>query len=768
MNQKNRVMWTFVGLYMFIALLFLRAIVQAVVIQTVERDTWLSYAKSHIHKKVIVYSERGNIYSSDGKLMASSMPEYKIHMDTRTGALTKNNSKLFYEYVDSLSYALSEYFQDRTLEEYRQRLVNGHINKNQYLLLYPHPISFTQQKDVRRMPLFNKKGNPGGLVWEKRDTRKKPYGTLADATIGSIYSTQQKPDEKASKKEQDDVQQEEEEKDGKKRRWFFGRKQADAQDDENDEPTVIGKEEGRKGLEAYYNDVLTGKPGVGVQQKVARNTSIVLHKEPEKGNDIVTTIDTKLQDIAEAALLEELYRINAKEGYVILMEVKTGEIKAIVNKEWRESLGRYVEDKNGALSNMTEPGSTFKTASLMAAIDDGYVDITDSIDVGKGICYFYNVPMKDHNYKNGAPGTGYGKITVQNALEASSNVGISQLIVKHYGKKPEKFVNKLYDMGLNDTVKLGIHGMGRPYIRSPKNEKHPWSGTTLPWMSIGYEVLIPPIYTLTFYNAIANNGKMINPLLVKEIRSDGEVVKEFKAKVMRDKICSSNTLQQIKTALEGVVWSENYATARAAQSPYVRIAGKTGTAQIAEGGRAYQGHQVSFCGYFPIEDPQYTCICVIRKPGVGHYPSGGRMSGSVVKNIAEKTMAINGIRSVDAIVSDSTFRFQYPVFKRGMYASLQGVCKSLHIPLKDPYKKESTPPTWTRVVLNRDTLETKPIQVNTTVTPSVIGMGARDAIYAIEQTGMKVHMSGYGRVVSQSVAEGTPVSKGRIVYLELK
>lgn len=767
MNQKNKIMWSFVAIYVFVALLFLRAIVQAVFIQTVERDTWLSYAKSHIDKKVIVYSERGIIYSSDGKLMASSMPEYKIHMDTRTAALTKNNSKLFYTYVDSISYALSAYFQDRTPEEYRQRIVNGHIKKNQYLLLYPHPISFSQQKDIWKMPLFNQKGNPGGLVWEKRDTRKKPYGALADATIGSIYSTQQKPAAKENKEVPDSLDWKEEEKDSKKKRWFSGWKKADDEDDKL-EVEVIGKEEGRKGLEAYYNDVLTGKPGMGVLQKVANNTTIVLHKEPEKGSDIVTTLDTRLQDIAEAALLEELHRISAKEGYVILMEVKTGEIKAIVNKEWRESLGRYVEEKNGALSNMTEPGSTFKTASLMAAIDDGYVDITDSIDVGKGICYYYNVPMKDHNYRGGAPGTGYGKITVQNALEASSNVGISQLIVKHYGKKPEKFVNKLYEMGLNDTVKLGIYGMGRPYIRSPKNENHPWSGTTLPWMSIGYEVLIPPIYTLTFYNAIANNGKMINPILVKEIRSDGEVVEEFKAKVMRDKICSSGTLQQIKTALEGVVWSEHYATARAAQSPYVRIAGKTGTAQIAEGGNAYQGHQVSFCGYFPIENPQYTCICVIRKPGAGHYPSGGRMAGSVVKNIAEKTMAMNGIRSVDAIVSDSTFRFQYPVFKRGLYTSLQGACKQLHIPLNDNYKKESVSPVWARVVLNNDTLVTKPIQVNSTLTPSVIGMGARDAIYAIEQTGMKAHTSGYGRVVSQSVAEGTPVSKGRIVKLELK
>ena len=746
-------MWSFVTIYIIILVLFILAVCKIFVIQTKERDYWLSIAKSHIDKKVIVYSERGNIYSSDGKLLASSMPEYILRMDPRTDALVANDGRLFYKYVDSLSYALSEYFQDKSPLEYRQRIESGYKKPNRYLLLYPKPITFIQQRDVAKMPMFNLERNQGGLIWEKRNTRKKPYGSMADATIGSIYPVKQ--EEKVDEKEEDALPEEEKESSkGKKKKK------------KTEKLVEVGKEVGKKGLEESYNDYLTGKPGLGVEQKVANNKTIVLHKEPQKGSDVVTTLDTKLQDIAESALLDELYRINAQEGYVILMEVKSGEIKAIVNKKWNERLDRYIEETNGAVGNMTEPGSTFKTASLMAAIDDGYVNIEDSIDVGRGICYFYNVPMKDHNYRNGAPGTGYGKITVQNALEASSNVGISQLIVKHYGQKHEKFVEKLYDMGLNDTLRVGINGVGRPYIRSPKNEKHPWSGTTLPWMSIGYEVLIPPIYTLAFYNAIANNGKMINPFLVKEIRCDGEVIEKYKTKVMRDKICSANTLEQIQTALEGVVWSPHYATARAAQSPYVRIAGKTGTAQISEGGNAYQGHQVSFCGYFPVESPQYTCICVIRRPGVGHYPSGGRMAGSVVKNIAEKTMAMKGVRSVDLIVSDSAFTYVYPTFKRGLHSSLHEACKVLNIPLHESQSDGTS--NWTRVVLNNDTLLTKPIHVNTTQVPSVIGMGARDAVYAIERTGMKAQISGLGRVVKQSVVAGTPAVKGSIVYLELK
>ena len=764
MRQGKNIVWNFALLYGSILLLFIIAIGKIVYIQTKEREKLLSLAKTHINKGVIVYSDRGNIYSSDGKLLASSMPEYKIHMDTRTGALTQNNSELFYKYVDSLSIALADYFPGHNADEYRRRLINGHKKGNRWLLLHPEPITFRQQKDIHKMPLFNLGSTKGGLVLEKRDTRKKPYGGLADATIGSIYPVKQK-EEKIAPKEGEEETKEEGQKKPRKR---IGHKKKKKEE----RLRIVGKEEGKNGLEQAFNDVLTGEPGKGVQQKIASHNSIVLHKEPEKGCDIVTTIDTKLQDIAESALLDELHRISAKEGIVILMETKTGEIKAIVNKVWGERSERYIEEQNSALSNMTEPGSTFKTATLMAAIDDGYVNIHDSVDVGTGICYFYNVPMKDHNYRDGAPGTGYGKMTVQNALEASSNVAISQLIVKHYGKKPEKFVNKLYDMGLNDTIRLGMRGMGRPYIRSPKHKTHPWSGTTLPWMSIGYEVLIPPIYTLTFYNAIANNGKMINPLLVKEIRKDGDVVKEFKAKVMRDKICSANTLQQIKTALEGVVWSQTHATAKAAQSPYVRIAGKTGTAQISQGSVGYTGkgktHQVSFCGYFPADNPQYTCLCVIRKPGPGHYPSGGRMAGSVVKNIAEKTMAIKGIRSMEDVVSDSAFTYTHPTFKRGLYEPLYDACKILKIDLYDSPDPSKTEKTWTRVALNNDTLSTKKITVKRNLTPSVVGMGARDAIYAIEQTGMKAQISGVGRVVSQSMEPGTTPVKGRIVYLELK
>lgn len=760
MKKNNKFLWPFVVIYLLFIVFFAVALGKIFIIQTTERDKWLKLLDKQIKKNIVVYFDRGNIYSSDGKLMASSMPEYTLYMDTQTEYLLQNKGANFYKYIalDSLPKALSEYFQDRTPEEYRQLLLKGYNKKSKWLLIYPEPINHDQLKVVQKMPLFNRGKNQGGLTPQIRTTRKKPYGSLAVATIGDIYQLEQKnklPKDTTESKEPEDV----------KPKWWKKKKDTKSSKKYKNE---VGKEIGRKGLEEYFNDVLTGKPGLGTLQKIASEETIVLQEEPESGCDIVTTIDVKLQDIAETALLDELHRINAAEGCVVMMETTTGEIKAIVNMIWSDSQQRYRESQNIALTLMTEPGSTFKTASLMAAIDDGYVHITDSIDVGTGICHFYDKAMKDHNYRNGAPGTGYGKITVQNALEASSNVGISQLIVKHYGRNPEEFVNKLYKMGLNDTLPLQIHGAGRPYIRSPKDKKNPWYGTTLPWMSIGYEVQIPPIYTLTFYNAIANNGKMISPLFVKKVIKEGEIFEEYKSSVVRNRICSDNTLTQIKTALEGVVWSPHYATAKAARSPHVKIAGKTGTAQISQGAQGYRSHQVSFCGYFPIENPQYTCLCVIRHPGAGHYPSGGRMSGSVVKEIAEKTMAIQGIRDINSITNDSNFHYQHPLFKRGLYTPLEEACEALNIPIVKPDDLEDPNTYWARMQLQNDTLEAKKIHVVNTHVPSVYGMGARDAIYAIEQTGMKAHIHGYGRVVNQSIAPGTIASKGTIVHLELK
>lgn len=722
MEKKTIRLLRFSLVYFVLLFLFMLPIGKMFRIQLIEREHWMELAKSQVRTDIEVKPNRGNIYSSDGRLMASSIPSYVLYMDPCTDALREDGSKLFYEYVDSVSVALSGYFGDKSASEYRRMLVNAHNSGKRYLRLYPHRISYFQLKDVLRFPLFNKGRMKSGLIPQLRTDRVKPFGSLASRTIGNIYGDATKG--------------------------------------------------GSSGLEMYFDDVLRGEPGKATRQMIANKRIEYVEKEPRDGSDLITTIDVDIQDVAEEALLNELNRIGAHSGYVVMMEVHSGEVKAIVNMERSAVSGAYVEMRNGVVSDMAEPGSTFKTASLMAAIDDGYVSIYDSVDVGTGIEYFYNVAMRDHNYKGGKPGTGYGKITVENALEASSNVGISHVIVEHYGKHPEKFVEKLYEMGLTEPLNLEIPGTASPNIRSPKDENVDWSGTTLPWMSIGYEVQIPPIYTLTFYNAIANGGKMIKPFFVKEIRHDGELVESFETEVIRSKICSQNTLDQIKIALEGVVWHQRYATAKAVRSSKVKIAGKTGTAQISNGllGYKYGGksHQVSFCGYFPADDPMYTCLCVIRRPAPGYAPSGGTMAGSVVRNIAERTMAMKVWKNVEDLVSDSTFVYEMPTIKRGRYESVWSACHSVGLDLDNARRYRDMNCEWARISLSNDTLSVVGMSVNSHTVPNVIGMGLRDAVFAIEQTGMSVRVSGVGKVIRQSVAPGAAPTKGATVYLELK
>lgn len=722
MEKKNHIVLRFGIIYFGILLCFIAIIAKIIIIQTVERNNWLELAQGQIKTNITVKPNRGNIYSSDGSLMASSIPMYYIYMDTRVPALHENDGELFYEYIDTLSTTLSSYFGDRSAAEYKRTITQAYKQGNGNLRLYPKRITFAQLKEVKQFPLFNKGRYKSGLITREQTRRVKPFGSLASRTIGDIYADEAKG--------------------------------------------------GRSGLELYFNKQLTGTPGVATRQKAANQYVDIIEVEPQDGCDIITTIDIGLQDIAEEALLNELHRINAHSGYVVMMETHSGEVKAIVNLVRNDSDGNYYEARNGVVSDMAEPGSTFKTASLMAAIDDGFVNIWDSIDVGTGICYFYNVAMRDHNYKGGSPSTGYGKITLENALEASSNVGISKMIVEYYGKQPEKFVNKLYDMGLNEPLDLEIPGTACPNIRSPKDENAYWSGTTLPWMSIGYEVQVPPIYTLTFYNAIANGGEMIQPFFAKEIRRGNETIERFSTKTIRSNICSQRTLAQIQTALEGVVWNAHYSTARAARSQHVRIAGKTGTAQISNGLLGYKSggksHQVSFCGYFPIDAPRYTCLCVIRKPGPGHYPSGGTMCGSVVRNIAERTMAMKAIYETDDIVKDSTFHYTLPSIKRGPYTSVWTACNHMDIAIENAPRLRTQDYEWARLQAENDTLTVHPIQIPTQTVPRVIGMGARDAIYAIECTGMRTHVTGTGRVVRQSIPAGTTPIKGGTVYLELR
>lgn len=707
--RKNIVL-RFGVVYVIICLSFLLVIYKIIVIQTIERHNWLALASKNVKADIVVKPNRGNIYACDGRLMASSIPTYYIYMDTRVPALHEKDGKLFKSNVDSLAIYLSSFFHDKTPLEYRKMLKTAYRNKVGELQLYPNRISYAELKQLKKLPLFRLGRNKSGLITKELFTRVKPFGSLASRTIGDIYA------------------------------------------DES-----MG---GKNGIEKRFNTYLLGTPGISIRQKVANTYMETVQVEPIDGMDITTTIDIDLQDIAEKALIDSLRSFDAGSGYVILMEVHSGEVKAIVNMQ-QNADKTYTENKNGAVSDMVEPGSTFKVASLMVALDAGKVKITDYIETGNGVYPFANRLMKDHNANKG----GYGRITLAEAIHASSNIGISRAIVNAYGHNPSEFVEGLYDMKLNEPLNLEIPGAASPRIRHPHDKSAYWSATTLPWMSIGYESQIPPIYTLAFYNAIANNGKYIRPFFVKSITKNGQIVKSFETETIKESICKPTTLSDIKTVLLGVM-EEPKGTAHNVRSKYVRIAGKTGTAQISKGALGYKGggttHQVSFCGYFPADDPQYTCIVVIREPRKG-YPSGGKMAGSVFKNVAERTMALKSHRKALTYERDTVTNFPMkPFVKVGYYKALLTVMTDLQLPISVNSSD------WVKSFSDDHQIRVESVLVPINVVPDLMGMGAKDAVYLAERLGLNVQVEGRGKVVSQTIKPGTLVQKGSRILIRFQ
>ncbi len=709
-DARKNIVLRFGIVYTIICLSFLAVVYKIIVIQFVERDNWMALAAQSIKTNITVKPNRGNILACDGRLMASSIPTYYIYMDLRVPALHEKEGKLFKNNIDSVSMYLSAFFKDRTPFEYKTAITKAYNTGKGEFQLIPRRITYAELKEMKTFPLFRLGRNKSGLITKEQFRRVKPFGSLASRTIGDIYADESKG--------------------------------------------------GKNGIELFFNKELLGTPGVSIRQKVANSYMETVQVEPTDGMDITTTIDINLQDIAEKALLDSLKAFDAASGYVVLMEVHSGEVKAIVNMQQNADKS-YSESKNGVVSDMVEPGSTFKVASLMVALDDGKVKITDSVDTGNGLYSFGTAVMRDHNANHG----GYGRISVANAIHASSNVGISKIIVRAYGNNPSEFVDRLHDMKLNEPLNLEIPGTATPQIRHPKDKSRYWSATTLPWMSIGYETEIPPIYTLTFYNAIANNGKMIKPLFVKSISKNGQIIKTFTTETIKESICKPTTLRDIKEVLPGVIEGK-LGTAHNMKSKFVRIAGKTGTAQISKGALGYKSggktHQVSFCGYFPADDPEYSCIVVIREPRIG-YPSGGKMAGSVFKNVAERVMALKSNLKPNMLDNDSTIKAPGdPYLKSGNYKSLQTVMTDLKLPLP------SFPTDWVKSFATEKQIEVEPIQIQGKKVPDLKGMGAKDAVYLAESLGLYVRVEGRGKVISQNIAPGTLAKKGSILSINLQ
>jgi len=712
-DKRKNIVLRFGIVYILLLVMFIAVIGKIIYIQFVEKDKLMELAERQKISDIIIRPKRGNIYSSDGRLLASSIPTYFVFMDTRVQALRENNGELFYSKLDSVSVALSDFFGDKPANEYKLMLKQGYKDKRAELKLYPGRITYSQLKDLRELPLFELGRFKSGLVTREFVRRVKPFGSLASRTIGDVY-----PDE------------------------------------------VKG---GRSGLEGSFDDVLVGTQGISVRQKVANRYINTPEIPPIDGLDIYSTLDIEIQDIAEKALRDTIAQLGAQSATVVVMEVKTGEIKAMVNLDLHPVSGNYYEGDNHALRDQTEPGSTFKIATLMAVLDEGSVKLTDKFDTGNGVYQVARSWMKDHNYQKG----GYGILQVDEIIQASSNVGTTMMVQKAFGKNEAAFIEKLWSFGLNDSLPIQMKGIATPRIKHPVKNKREWSGLSLAWMSIGYETTIPPIYTLTFYNAIANGGNLVKPMFVKYIKNNNEIVQMFEPEVLKHQICKPSTLADVHQALLGVIEGK-HATAKQVRSDIVRIAGKTGTAQISQGLHGYKAgqtrHNVSFCGYFPADAPEFSCIVFITAPQ--GLPSGGRMAGPIFKKVAEGIMTLRSNRSPKALITnDSTviLRCRLPNVKTGNSAALRTVFKEMSIPATGNLKGWVKP-----MVVAGGTLKMVSQAFNKGVIPDLMGMGARDAVYLLGNMGLEVKINGRGKVVAQTPVAGVKLVPGAIVELNLQ
>lgn len=710
--NNNRILFCYFVIVVLLGFVAFGIVARALDTAFVEKEKWVEIAEGQKRPDRMVLPGRGNIYSADWKLMATSVPSYYLYFDFRaegfkldTFLYSKTNG------VDSLSHYLSRKLKDRTPASYKAYLLEGLKGKSRQFPVYKKRVSYSDMKDIQKFPFLRLHRNHSGFYTKEMVERDKPFDLLASRTIGDIYG----------------------------------------------ELENSGVSKGKNGLELQYDSLLRGEAGWNSVRRVGGTWTNVTEIEPVAGMDVRTTIDINIQDITQKALQDMLVAIEAESGTAVVMEVATGEIKGITNLG-RTSGGNYVEMKNYAVADETEPGSTFKVASMMVALEDGVCQPTDSVDTGNGIYMVGSSRMTDHNYNRG----GYGRISAEQAIWYSSNIGVAKLIMKGYTNNPTKFVEGLHRVGMAPDLNLEIPGSGRSKIRFPNDTVHYWSRTTLPWMSFGYETQIPPIYTLTFFNAIANGGKMVRPMFTKEILKDGKTVKSFSTEVIKSSICSESTLKIIQDMLLGVV---EKGTGAAVHSDLIRIAGKTGTAQIATGG-VYRtsGHQVAFCGYFPAEDPQYTCIVVIRRPRIG-YPSGGTMSGGVVKNIAEKIYASEMSFNTRKMETDS-MAVLVPSVKGGDRKAVEDVLDHMDIKIR----KDSVETSWVLASIDKEShdLHLRDVKIWEGLVPSVVGMGAKDAVYLLEMAGLRVNLSGAGRVVSQSISPGARIVKGQTVLLTLR
>ncbi|MEP7092786.1 MAG: penicillin-binding protein, partial [Flavobacterium sp.] len=650
----------------FIFLMAIAIVVKLTNIQWVEGDYYRKLAKQRTVRNFVIPANKGNIYSADGSLLATSIPNYEIRFDSK--APKEEN---FEKHVKSLSDSLSVVL-GRPSGYYQNELRKARSNKNRYYLIARN-LSYTQYVRIKGFPLFNLGAFKGGIIIEQETVRKHPIGKIAERTIGY---------------------------------------------DRIDPATGV---EVGKGIEWAFKSYLNGKDGKILKQKIAKGQwkpiRDVNEVDPQDGYDVISTIDVFIQDIAHHALLKQLEDYGADHGCVVVMETETGHVKAISNLGRAED-GSYTETTNYAVAESQEPGSTFKLVDLMAILEDKVADTSTVYDSHGGVIKYYGRAVRDSH-----PG-GYGKVSLARGFELSSNTVMAQAVYNNYKSNPSKFVNHIRNWGLDKTLGLHFKGEGRPIIPHPGDKS--WSGISLPWMAFGYNVSVTPMQTLAFYNSVANNGVMVKPQFVSEIKEWNKTIEKFDTEVINPKVCSPETIKKLKAVMLNVV---KKGTASKLYSKDFSMAGKTGTAMVNYGKAGREGlyYASSFVGYFPADHPKYSCIVVVHKPNTSknnYY--GADVAGPVFKRIAQKIFtdapSTNKIKKLDSKIPKQEYSY-------------------------DKYDLE--------------------VNKKSKLIPNLKGMPGMDAIALLENLGLKVKVNGVGKVKKQSVQAGQNISKNTIIVLEL-
>jgi cell division protein FtsI (penicillin-binding protein 3) len=675
-----------------------------VYIQRFQGTYWKGLSDSLHQKYVELDAERGTVYSDDGNMLSTSVPYFNIYIDFGADGLCEKNGKRFKENVDSLSIRLAGLFKDQSPAAYKRDLLRGFRTRDRYYELQKN-LTFEQYKQLRQFPLVRQGRNKSGFITEILSKRLNPFGLLANRTIGLARANAQ-----------------------------------------------------NVGLERTYDSLLKGENGSRLVRYMAAGAYIPVEGyeiEPENGQDIHTTIDVNTQDLAENALLGMMIDNSCDHGTCIVMEVATGKIRAIANLG-RQPDGNYWEDLNYAI-RASEPGSTFKLATLLSLLEDKKVSLTDHLNI-EGPWKIGTRTVRD------VEKDGVTDVTVKQAFERSSNIGMAKLAVGNYAKNPQEFVDHIRKLRLNQVTGIDLAGETQPIVKNPKSRT--WSATTLPWMAFGYEVLISPLQTLTLYNAIANEGTMMKPYLVDNIQAAGVLERQNAPVRVLDPVCSPQTLQQLKECLEGVCLE---GTAKSVfKNSFYPVAGKTGTALVANGNRGYADHiyQSSFVGYFPADHPKYSCIVVIKNKPFAKKFLGAQVAAPVFKEVADKLMSTDRSTQQEAAqpAGEQVKKDSAQYYYAGNLQDIKHVAQTLRLPYQDSTRIGGD---WARLYSSHQVAVLNSKAINRNQMPDLKGMGLRDALYILEKMDVHVSPTGVGKVKRQSIVPGTTLAKNQNLTLEL-